>query len=221
MNVLIIAPHRDDEIIGCGGTIAKHIVNKDIVNVVFCTKPNETLASSELIDQIKMESKLCHEFLGIKETIELDFEAVTLESIEKYMLNKALSDVINHIKPDIVYIPHYGDMHSDHKIVSDCAMVALRPNGKHKVKEIYSYETLSETEWNYTDSNYVFIPNFWNDISDYMEIKLKAMSFYKSQLYNFPHPRSLDAIKYLAKYRGSTVLLDSAECFRLIRHINE
>lgn len=221
MNVLVIAPHRDDEIIGCGGTIAKHIEDKDIVNIVFCTKPSESMFSKEFIEKIKKESILCHDFLGVNQTFELDFDAVTLESIQKYKLNKALSCIINSTKPDIVYIPHYGDMHSDHKVVSDCAMVALRPNGTHKVKEIYSYETLSETEWNYTDATYAFIPTIWNDITDFIDIKLKAMSYYESQLYDFPHPRSLEAIEYLSKYRGSTVLVNAAECFKLIRKITE
>ena len=107
----------------------------------------------------------------------------------------------------------------DHYIVSHCAMVAMRPIGKFKVKEIYAYETLSETEWNTPSVENVFIPNVWNDITDFMGIKKKAMSCYQSQIQEPPHPRSLEIIETLGKFRGSTVGVKYAESFMLIRKI--
>lgn len=220
MNVLVIAPHRDDEILGCGGTIAKHIHTGNNVYVCFMTIGLESMFSNEIIQAGINEAKSCHDFLGITKTFNIDFPAALLDTVDKYKINGSLSKVINEVKPEVVYIPHYGDMHTDHQIVADAAMVALRPNGSHKVKEIYSYETLSETEWNYPEQQIAFIPNIYNDITEFLNIKIQSMSYYNSQLINFPHPRSLDAIEHLARYRGSQVLVNSAECFRLIRRID-
>lgn len=220
MNVLVIAPHRDDEILGCGGTMAKYIDSGNNVFVCFVTTGLEEMFDKELIQSGIEEARKCHAFLGIKETFNLRFPAALLDSVEKYKLNAALLKVINDVAPDIVYIPHYGDMHTDHQIVADAAMVALRPNGKHKVKEVYAYETLSETEWNYPEQHIAFIPNVYNDISSYLDKKIKCMSYYNSQLYDFPHPRSLQSLKYLAYLRGSQVLVEAAECFKLIRKLD-
>ena len=110
-------------------------------------------------------------------------------------------------------------MHSDHRIVSSAAMVGLRPINSHKVLEIYSYETLSETEWNIPSVKNVFLPNTWVDITKYLDKKLEAMGMYATQIKKFPHPRSLEAIESLAKLRGSTIGVHAAEAFSLIRRI--
>lgn len=215
--ILVIAPHRDDEILGCGGTIIKHIESGNQVYICFVTKGLESMFSKSLIQSGIDEANECHKYIGITKTFNLDFPAALLDSVEKYRINAALVKVVNEVCPDIVYIPHYGDMHTDHQIVADAAMVALRPNGQHRVCEIYSYETLSETEWNYPEQHIVFIPTVYSDITKQFEKKINAMQYYKSQLYEYPHPRSLKAIEYMASYRGSQVLIEKCECFRLIR----
>lgn len=219
MNILVIAPHADDEIIGVGGTILKYIADNHSVYVCIVTKGYEPLFSKELIDVIFKESKECHNYLGIKETFYLNLPASLVETVNRNELNEKLLQLIDKLEPDMVFIPHYGDMQKDHQLIAEATMVALRPKYRHKVKAIYSYETLSETEWSIPHISNSFLPNVYCDISDYLHDKLEAMKVYHSQLAQFPHPRSLTAMEALSKYRGSTINVSAAEAFSLIRLI--
>ena len=219
MNILVIAPHPDDEIIGVGGTIAKFIAEGNNVYICVATKGSEPLFSNEGVMKTREEARKCHNLLGIKKTYYLDFPAVMLERVERYEINNKITKVINDALPNIVFIPHHGDIQKDHQIVSESALVALRPKYNHKVTKIYAYETLSETEWNLPHATNTFIPNVYIDISNYLDSKIKAMSLYKTQLADFPNPRSLEAIEALAKYRGATICSNAAEAFMLIREI--
>lgn len=219
MNVLVIAPHPDDEVLGCGGTIAKKVANGHSVYVCVVTKGCEPMFHKEYIEQGRSECKEADHFLGVKETYFLNFPAVRLEEVPRYKLNDGLLKVVQRIKPDEVYIPHRGDMQLDHKMIVDAAMVALRPKYEHVIKRIYAYETLSETGWDIPNIVNDFIPTVYEDISDTIDMKLVAMNVFKSQLANFPAARSLGAIKALAKFRGATVNVMAAEAFMLIREI--
>ncbi len=221
MNVLVIAPHSDDEILGVGGTIAKHIAKGNDVYVCIVTRGSGKLYSEDLLARRDTEVIACHEFLGIKETILLNFEATHLEHVSRIEFNQKLFDVIQRVKPDEVYIPHYGDMHKDHNVVTNAAMVCLRPKYGHTVSRVYCYETPSETGWNIPGVLTDFMPNVYNDISDYLETKIKAMSHYQTQLVPFPNPRSLEALEAMAKFRGSVSGCNAAEAFALVREIKK
>ena len=221
MNVLVIAPHPDDEILGVGGTIAKRAFNGDNVYVCVVTKAGEPLFREELVEQGRKECREADRLLGIKETFFLDFPAVRLEEVPRYKLNDGLMQAVQKVKPDEVYIPHRGDMQLDHKMIVDAVMVALRPKYDHVVKRIYAYETLSETGWDIPNTVNEFIPTVYEDISDTLEKKLAAMNIFQSQLAEFPAARSLGAIEALARYRGATVNVMAAEAFTLIREIKE
>ncbi len=220
MNVLVIAPHPDDEVLGCGGTIAKYAANGDEVYVCVVTKGREPLFSPEAVERVREECRKADAYLGVREVIFLDFPAAMLEEIPRYKLNDALVKVIQRIKPEIVYIPHQGDMQLDHKLTSDACMVAIRPKYEHVVKKIYAYETLSETGWNIPNTSNEFNPNAYNDISDYLDKKIRAMQLYASQLFDFPNARSVKAIEALAEYRGAVMGLNAAEVFAVIREIS-
>lgn len=223
MNILIFAPHPDDEVIGCGGTIARYVSNGDTVNVCIVTRgkppifnhPAETI--EDLPHDLFNEIKASHEILGVTETYYLEFPAVMLETIPRYELNNKVLELISELKPDIVYMPHFGDMQKDHMLTAEAIMVAVRPKGNHIVQYVYSYETLSETEWNIPHAANAFMPNSYVNISDYINIKHRAMNCYQSQLSSFPNPRSIEAMEALAKYRGSTMGARAAEAFMLIR----
>lgn len=221
MRVLVIAPHPDDEIIGAGGTIAKRGLEGHDVFVCIVTKGCQPLFDEEGVNQVRNECRHADKLLGVKETIFLDFPAVMLETVPRYELNGRISDVIQKVKPDEVYLPHRGDMQMDHQIVVDAAMVALRPKYEHVVQRIYTYETLSETGWNVPNVVNEFIPTVYEDITGTMEKKIEAMKIFKSQLADFPNARSIDAIESLAKYRGATVNAEAAEAFGLIREIKK
>lgn len=209
---LVFAPHNDDELLGAGGTLLK--LSKKGYMTVVCE-----VTSGPRADLIQSEAKEAHKALGVSQSVFLNLPSCRLEGLPKTELNTAVCRVVKEIQPEIVLLPHYGDMHLDHRWVAEAAMVAVRPIAAPFVKTVLAYETLSETEWNTPSSVNAFIPNIWIDISDEIEQKLQAMQSYKSQLYSFPHPRSLEAIKALAQYRGSTIGTEAAEAFMLIRGI--
>jgi N-acetylglucosamine malate deacetylase 1 len=217
--VLVIAPHPDDEVLGCGGTIAKHVKNGDNVFLCVVTKAYAPEWPEEEITQRRKEVLKVNKILGIKKTYFLDLPTVKLDILPQKEINALISGTVNEVKPEILYIPNKGDVNSDHKIVFNAAMIAARPRGVSAVQRILSYETLSETEWSAPYQQDSFIPNIYIDITDTLKIKLKAMSGYKLELKDFPHPRSLETISAQAKLRGSTVGKNAAEAFMLIREI--
>lgn len=217
--VLVIAPHPDDEILGCGGTMIKHIESGDEVYVCIVTKGVMPLFSSELVEKTRSEAKVCHQHIGVKKTFFLDFPAVMIDKENRYEVNGRILDVIKEIQPDEVYIPHWGDMQKDHQIVADACMVALRPKYETKIKAVYSYETMSETAWNAPNVQNEFIPNVFVDITDTIDKKIKALGFFKTQLSPFPDARSLESVEALAKYRGALMHFKAAEAFMLIREL--
>lgn len=217
--ILVIAPHPDDEILGCGGTMIKHIKQGHEVYVCIVTKGMPPLFKEERVELNRQHARECHQSIGIKKTYFLDFPCVTLEKEDRYRLNQAILDVVKEVRPDEVYIPHYGDMQKDHQVVVDAAMVALRPKYEWDISSIYGYETMSETAWNVPNVQNEFIPNAYVDITVELDEKLKALSYYKLQIGDFPDARSLEAIEALAKYRGSLMNIRAAEAFMLIREI--
>lgn len=216
MRVLVFAPHRDDEVLGVGGTIRKHVLRGDEVYVCEFT---DVQKQPQLLQCIKNEEYNAHQILGVKESYHLSLPVVELPLTPIKERNYSVQRVVNDVKPNIAYIPHYGDMHLDHRIVAECAMVALRPPANMQLQAIYSYETLSETEWNTPNVKNVFIPNVWSNITDTIETKIEAMKCFQSQLMEFPHPRSIEAIKNLAQYRGAAVGFQFAESFMLVRQL--
>lgn len=219
--ILVIAPHPDDEILGCGGTILKNIAEGNEVYICIVTKGMPPLFNPERVETNKQDAMACHQYIGIKKTYYLDFPAAMMEKVERYELNGKLLSVIKEIQPDEVYIPHWGDMQKDHQIIADASMVVLRPKYHPQVKKIYGYETMSETAWNAPNVQNEFIPNVYVDITDYLDAKKKALAFFKLQVSAFPDARSLEAIDALAKYRGALMDMNAAEAFMLIRELNQ
>lgn len=214
MRVLVIAPHNDDEILGVGGTIAKYIDEGH--EVVVC---EVTSGDPELWKMIVSEANEAHKVLGVKRFECLHLPVVELKNANVKIVNEAFNRVIQSVSPNIVFLPHKGDIHSDHQETFKAAMVALRPYRGLKIKAIYAYETLSETEWNAPSVENAFIPDTWNDISSYFNRKAEALKCYQSQLSDFPNPRSLMAVEALARLRGSTVGFEYAEAFMTVRSI--
>jgi N-acetylglucosamine malate deacetylase 1 len=218
--VLIIAPHLDDEVLGCGGTIARYVDHGDEVHILVITYGDPEIYPPEEELQTRQELKAAHEILGVSSVQFLDFLAPKLDTFPGYKLADAISGVIRSLQPNILYLPHRGDIHADHRIVYQAGMVAARPINACSVRHIFCYETLSETEWASPFGDEAFIPTVFVDITNCLERKLKAMACYQSQLKEAPHPRSLQAIANLAQLRGSTVSLPAAEAFILVRDIH-
>jgi LmbE family N-acetylglucosaminyl deacetylase len=219
--VLVISPHPDDEILGCGGTIKKLISRGLEVNVLIVTRGKKGMYSDEKIKNVRQEALNAHSQLGVTLTRFLDFPAPDLDLVSVSELSLAISDVISELTPDTIFVPHRGDIHHDHKAVFAAALVAARPVKNCVVKRIYSYETLSETEWAAPFGDDAFIPDHFVNISDSLSDKLEAFKCYKSQLRDFPNPRSLRSIEALANLRGGTVGFTHAEAFMTIRVIED
>ena len=212
--ILVFFSLNDDEILGVVGTIAKYIRENNEVYVCELTSDNSNV---ELMEQIKQEDKEAHNLLGIKETFYLELPVVAIKDTPTIEVNAKVKKIVEQVKPEIVFIPHKGDMHIDHVETAKAVMVAARPMENPQLKAIYAYETLSETEWNIPTVDNAFLPNCYSDITNYIELKKQAMACFKTQLKKFPHPRSLEAIEVLSKLRGSTIGVKYAESFMLIR----
>ena len=220
-NTLIIAPHPDDEILGCGGTIKKLSASGTRVVVLVATRGKKEMYSEERILNVRNEARKAHKILGVTETRFLDFPAPDLDRVSLAEISGAISEVIREYDIATVYLPHYGDIHHDHRVIFQAGLVAARPVNGNPVKSIFSYETLSETEWAAPLGDMTFIPTRFVNISDFFNLKLEAMKCFKSQLRDFPNPRSLKAIEALANLRGSTVGFNYAEAFMTIRIIED
>lgn len=211
-SVLVFAPHNDDEVLGVGGTIRKHVLNGDCVTVCEVT-------SGPKFKLLQKEARKAHGKLGVYNTYFLNLPVGELRNIKQADINRKIVEIVNVVAPEIAYIPFIGDMHIDHRETVESAMVALRPIHNKTIKEIYMYETLSETGWNLTQPDRSFIPNVWVDITETFSDKLEAMSCYQSQIFDYPHPRSAEALESLAKFRGSTVGVMYAEGLMAVRII--
>lgn len=216
MRILVIAPHRDDEILGVGGTILKRKKSGDYIAVcIVAAREGETLPPS--IEKLHHEMQAAHDYCRIDEYIGLPYHSSKLEEVPRSDFNKSLLDVIKRVQPDEVYLPFWGDMQKDHTIVTDAAMVVLREKYNHPVKRIYAYETLSETGINLPTENNAFIPNVYEDITEFLDGKKTALAFFTTQTHPFPDLRSPETVEALAKYRGAMVNVNAAEAFMLIR----
>lgn len=220
MRALIIAPHPDDEILGVGGVIARLTQAGHDVHVTIVTTGQPPLFDEESVAQVRREALNSHDLIGLEQARFLDgFPAAGLDTVPGHVLNAALSKELEAAKPDILFIPFGGDVHSDHQIVFTSALVASRPGKNPSVKAILAYETLSETNWYAPPITPCFIPNTFVDISNVLERKVAAFEAYESQVQAFPHERSSEAIRALARFRGATVGVEAAEAFVMVRQV--
>ena len=216
---LVIATHPDDEVLGCGGVIARHADAGDHVHVLVVTRGIPELWAPEVIDGTRGELAQAHAFLGIGTVRFLDFPAPKLDAIPLHEVADAIGRVVRELRPSIVYCPHQGDLHGDHKAVFWATLVAARPVNEYRVSHVLCYETLSETEWAAPLPGDAFAPTVFVDITATLARKLRACRCYSSQMKPFPHSRSVRAVAALARLRGATVGLSAAEGFILIRDI--
>jgi LmbE family N-acetylglucosaminyl deacetylase len=218
-NVIIIASHPDDETLGCGGTILKHKKNGDSVTCVFVTNIFEEQGfSKEQISERQVEIEEVWKFYNFNKIYKLDYPTTTLESNTLSKLINDFSKIFNEIKPEIIYLPNSSDIHSDHRIVFEAAMSCTKTFRNPFIKRILMYETISETEFAFENP---FSPNYFVDITEFLEKKLEIMQIYKSEVQKQPMPRSLENLKALAIFRGSTINKIFAEAFKLIKLIEE
>ena len=215
--ILILSPHADDEILGCGGFISKYSKLSYQINVLILTNANKgapEIYSTREIQKIRNESKQANKLIGTKKLFFENLPALNLNNYPIYKITNVINKYVDDINPEIILIPSSNDIHDDHKIIFKAAKVSLRFNKKSNLKKILSYEVLSETEWNENEKS--FNPNYFVSLSiSDLNKKVKAFLKYKSQVKKFPHPRSKEGIINLSKVRGSNIFTNFAEAFRV------
>ena len=235
MNVLVIVAHPDDEVLGMGGTILKHAIQGDTITVVYMAtgitsrrgSKYQNVSSYEInkkqelnmenqIKELRKDAKKACKLLKVKKNIFFDFPDNEMDTVPLLKIIKTIEKLVREIKPDRIYTSHYGDLNIDHRIVFEATLTACRPVGL-PVKEIICFEILSSTEWAFP---YRFKPNYFVNIKNELDKKIKSMQAYKNEIREFPHPRSLENVENVAKYFGAQVGLSFSEPFCLIRSIN-
>ena len=218
--VMVIAPHPDDETLGVGGTIAKYSAQCAEVFVLIVSGHLPPLYSREDYNKTVFEAKSAFELLDVAQSEFLEIPATMIDDQPRHEVNEEISRVVNDFDPNIVFCP-YPDRHVDHRLVFDSVMVATRPVGVGRNIEIVAtYETLSETHWNAPHIEPNFTPNWVVDISNHIEKKLDALRCYKSQISDFPGPRSIEAVEALAKFRGTQAGFGYGEGFHIVRMVS-
>lgn len=222
--ILVVAAHPDDEILGCGGTL-KRLINEgnEAYSLILSdgTTSRYDKLSGQVSENIKIrlcQSQAAAKFIGYKETFFCQFTDNSFDKESLLSIVKAIESYLLLLKPSVIFTHHYGDLNIDHQRTFQAVQTAARPIMDCSVKEIYCFETFSATEWNFINRA-KFVPNYFVNIESTLKDKLEAMKCYKSELREYPHPRSLEGLKTAAKKWGTVVGCNYAEAFELIRKI--
>ncbi len=219
MRVLAIAAHPDDETIGAGGVIARHVAHGDEVYWCIVTQGYSPPWSEETLAEARSQVDEVQEVLGFREVFLLGFPTVKLNTVPYIDLCSALQQVVDQVQPEIVYTTPRDDINQDHRIVYEATLVAARPLPSSSVRRLLCYEISTTARFGLPAGSTGFAPNVFVDISRYLEKKLEAIRCYRTELREYPHPRSVKGLRLLAEERGLSVGLQAAECFQLVREL--
>lgn len=220
--VLVIAAHPDDEILGVGATVARHISEGDEARCVILGEGQTSRfdhldkKSEKVVSALHKNTLEAAKIIGYSKVDFANFADNRFDSVDLLDIVKYIEKIIREYQPDVIYTHYEGDLNIDHQITHNAVLVATRPINEYSVKEIYTFDTLSSSEWNFSHSS-KFNPNVFVDIASFLDKKIKAMECYESELCEFPHPRSIEGILTQAKYYGMIVGKGSVEAFRTIR----
>ena len=224
MNVLIVAAHPDDEILGVGGTAARHAQCGDSVYALILGEGQTSRfekredAGAELVDRLHGDTRKAAAILGIREVFFEKFADNRFDSVDLLELVKAVEKKISALAPAVVYTHHGGDLNVDHMLTYRAVLTATRPMEGQSVRELYAFETVSSTEWNFAYGDAQFAPNVFVELTkEQFEKKLTAMQAYETELCTFPHPRSLEMLRAAAARWGGVTGAHYAEAFEAVR----
>ena len=221
-NVLVVASHPDDEVLGCGGTLYNLKKNGAKISGLFLSDGESSrkhLKINKLILNRKKQAIKAGKIIGIKKSIFGNFPDNSMDSVPLLKIIQFIEKQIKIIKPDAIFTHFESDLNIDHQITNKAVVTACRPTKNQTVKSILFFEILSSSEWNISSKNKSFKPNYFVDITNSIRFKIKALKYYKRELKKWPHPRSIQGVNLLSKSRGSTVGFSNAEAFILGRHI--
>lgn len=239
-NILVVVAHADDEALGCGATIAKHVANKDDVTLLVMTdgvssrnadsssqnslfqntlpqnNGQATLTNDDKVSQRQSALQQSCDILGIQTLIQCDFPDNKMDSVDLLSIVQQIEKRTENIDVDIIYTHSLYDLNIDHRLTAQAVLTAFRPLPESNVKTILSFEVLSSTEWQFAEQK--FSANWFIDVTGFFQTKLSALSCYKEEVRNFPHPRSFIAVEAQAKLRGATIGKQYVEAFQVLRH---
>ncbi len=223
-SILIFSAHPDDEVLGCGGTIAKLSAEGATIHVafladgVFSRTGEKAIQQDELSIRRTAAQNAC-DILGVMSISFCDFPDNRMDTIALLDITKSLESLISEHQPDTVFTHHAGDLNIDHRRMHEAVVTACRPQHGHPVKTLLCFEVPSSTEWQLPGSAPAFQPNWFVDISATLNRKMAALDAYAAELRDWPHPRSKQGVEHLAHWRGATVGVDAAEAFILGRKL--
>ena len=222
MRTLVVAPHPDDELLGCGGTLIRRSLEGGTTGWLLMTSIREdrgwdtelVMQRSDEIDQVRRGLHIASEHL-----YSLDFPTANLDQFSMNNLVGRISAVFKDFQPEEVLLPHPGDVHSDHRVTFEAASACTKWFRYSSVRRVMTYETLSETEFGINPIEREFRPNYFIDISEHLDAKLRLLNIYESELGSHPFPRSLESIRALAFLRGSQIGAQASEAFQVLKQI--
>ena len=226
MTILVIVAHPDDEVLGCGATIAKWSDLGESVHILIMAEGvtsrdvvrNTNINHQELL-LLKKSAEDARKVLGAVSTKLLNFPDNRMDALNLLDVIKEIEKEIDRLRPHTVVTHHSGDLNIDHRIIHEAVITACRPQPGHTVNRILAFEVVSSTEWQSTGSNAIFQPNLFEDVSITIDRKIKALKSYEAEMRKWPHARSLKNVEYLARWRGASVGCEAAEAFMLIREL--
>lgn len=226
--IAVVCAHPDDEVLGCGGTIAKHTKIGDEVCVLILAEGitsrdvKRDLASRAIeIEELAKNAKKANDILGVASLDIKNFPDNRMDSVDTLDIVKVIESFFEKHRPNIVYTHNSGDLNIDHRLVNEAVIIASRPHPQNTIETLLFFEVPSSTEWQVSPLAQVFSPNWFVDIEQTLNIKLEAVSKYHLEIRPWPHARSIEAVSHLARWRGASVGVEAAEAFVLGRNLDK
>ena len=217
--ILVVVAHPDDEVLGCGGTVIRHVTNGDQVRIVYMA--DGVGSREESTDKQKnireTQARRACRLLGIEEPYFFGFPDNAMDTVPFLEIVQKLERKINEICPVTIYTHHGGDLNIDHQLTHRAVLTACRPQPGFCVQNIFSFEVHSSTEWATPSIGSTFVPQYFVNIKETLGTKMKALKIYDSEMRGFPHSRSYDSVQAKAVCRGSAVGMEQAEAFMIER----
>lgn len=219
-NIIVISAHPDDEVLGAGGALLKHKTNGDNIFWLIATNMSEAYGYDTIqVERRTKEIQNIAKMLNIKKVFCLDYPPMELTTHSSSAIIKKISTVFQEVEPEIIYMVNRTDAHSDHRYLAEAVFACTKSFRYPYIRKVLMYECISETEFAPQFQDSVFIPNYFIDITSFIEQKLDLMKIYQSELGNHPFPRNLENIRALALYRGAITGVKYAEAFQVVKII--